>query len=272
MAHEIEPLVEDRLYRVGCTVGLDELSWVGRERPGFEPLNCYLFLDSDQAVFIDSCCAIAKPVVRDVLENLVAGRSVSIFPTRNEEDCIGNMDIVFTYGKNIHLLWGGAGGILEWINDPLVDPLVAKSFVGRIPFLNARNGVKTTIGEKINLEFYQAPLREMVMTQWAFDSTTKTLFTSDFFSWHHLDSADESPIVTSVGHNPSVEDVAADIDARINWLKDAHCPDAIEKFANFFEEREVEVIAPVHGAVLAGADVVRSNVALSLDALALLTV
>jgi hypothetical protein len=56
------------------------------------------------------------------------------------------MGYVFGSCPQPTLLFGSAGGILEWVNDPAVSILEVRDFLGRIPIVEARNGAQRDIG------------------------------------------------------------------------------------------------------------------------------
>jgi len=211
-------LIPNRLYRIGCTVRAERLSWLAEDIPGgFEPLNAYLLLDQQNAVFIDMGAPIMLPAIREAIDTVVGSRRAWASYTRNEADCIGNMGWILGSCPNPTLLFGGAGGILEWINDPAVSIMEVRDFLGRVPIVESRNGTTNRIGE-LSLEWLDAGLKQMLMTQWAFEPSSGCLFTSDAFGFRHLRSADQSMIVENARRLPAPQTVARELVARIRAL------------------------------------------------------
>jgi hypothetical protein len=267
---DITTIVPGLLYRIGTVVGADNLSWLPWDATGYEPLNCYLFTLPDAAVFVDACPAISRPAVERALAELVGDRQVLVFPTRNEAECVGNLGLLLARGRDARLLFGGGGGILEWINHPDAPPAVTDNFLDVTPIDPAANGTSTRIGP-LHFDWMNAAVKEMFLTQWAYERTTRTLFTSDFFGWQHLAAPGAAVVHTAADPSPSAGTVADEIVNRINWLPGAHCPEIIDGFATLMSELDVETIAPVHGAVLSGRDLVTRSVDIALTALASLT-
>lgn len=265
---DITTLVPDLLYRVGSVVAAERLSWLPPEAAGFEPLNCYVYLQPDVAVFLDTNPAICRPAVEKALQELVGNRQVLVFPTRNEAECIGNLGYLLAKGRDARLLFGGGGGILEWINHPDAPPNEIDNFLDVTPIDPAANGTSTKI-EALHFDWMNAAMKEMFLTQWAYEASTKTLFTSDFFGWQHLADPDGSVVHDDPALVPSAAIVANEIPHRINWLPGANCPDLLAAFDQLFERLDVSIIAPVHGAVISGAAVAPS-IAVAREALALL--
>jgi hypothetical protein len=267
---DITPLVPGLLYRIGSVVEADNLSWLPWDATGYEPLNCYLFTLPDTAVFVDAGPAISKPAIERALTELVGDRQLLVFPTRNEAECVGNLGLLLARGKDARLLFGGGGGILEWINHPDAPPAVTDNFLDVTPIDPAANGTSADIGP-LHFDWMNAAMKEMFLTQWAYERTTKTLFTSDFFGWQHLTAPGDPVVHTAADPSPDARVVADEIVNRINWLPGAHCPDMLDGFVRVMSEYDVEIIAPVHGAVLAGRDLVARSVDTAKAALASLT-
>lgn len=261
------PLIPGRLYRIGCVVRAERLSWLPEDIPGgFEALNAYLLLDDDHAVFIDMGAPIMLPAIKKAVETLIGSRRVWVSYTRNEADCIGNLGWILGTCAQPTLLFGGAGGILEWINDPAVSIMEVRDFLGRIPIVESRNGMTSRIGS-LELQWLDAGAKQMLLTQWAFEPTTGCLFTSDSFGFRHLSSRDEAPIVESTRGLPSARRVARELVARMHWLRGATYPDILTRFETLFSERDVRMIAPVHGCVIRGRRAVRAYSQRMLEAL-----
>jgi hypothetical protein len=260
-------LAPGRLYRVGCLVRAERLSWLPADiAGGFEPLNAYVLTDDANCVFVEPGMPILLPALESAIEALVGERKVWVNFTRNEADCIGNMGYVFGSCPEPTLLFGGAGGILEWVNDPAVSMLEVRDFLGRIPIVEARNDTSHAIGA-LRLRWMDAGYKQMLMTQWALEETTGCLFTSDAMGYQHLAALDAPPVVESTRQLPSVDAVAAEIARRMNWMREAEYSEIIERFERIFREHDVRMVAPIHGCVLKGREVVAAHVKLVSKAL-----
>ena len=262
----VTTLIPDRLYRVGCVVRAEQLSWLPADLDAFEPLNAYVLMDQDNFLFQEMGSPVMLPAIKSALD-LIGNRKVYVWFSRNEADCIGNMGYIFGSCPQPTLLFGAmAGGILEWINDPAVEITEVRDFLGRIPIESVRNGVKRKLGA-FDLSYMDAGSKQMIMTQWAFDAGTGTMFTSESFGFRHLKGVNDSTVITSARGLPSVDTVAKEIVARFNWMREADYPEIIERFEKIFKEHEVQILAPVHGCVIKGREAVRAHVKLMTDAL-----
>ena len=262
----ITTLVPDRLYRVGCVVRAERLSWLPADLDGYEPLNAYVVTDPGNCVFVEPGMPILLPALKSAIDTLVGDRKVWVNFTRNEADCIGNMGYLFGTCPDPTLLFGGVGGILEWINDPAVSILEVRDFLGRIPIVDAKNGSSRDIGA-LRFGWLEAAYKQMLITQWAYEATTGCLFTSDAMGYRHLSSVDAPPVVDSARGLPAVEAVTAEIAQRMNWMRESDYPGLIERFEAVFRERDVRMIAPIHGCVIRGREAVAAHVRLVSKAL-----
>lgn len=261
----VTPLIPDRLYRFGCMVRAERLSWLPEDLDAYEPLNGYLMVDKDNAVFWEMGAPIMLPAIQSAIE-LIGERKVWLSFSRNEADCIGNMGYVLGTCKQPTMLYGTAGGILEWINDPAVDILEVRDFLGRIPLVSSKNGESRQIGA-MDLSFMDAGSKMMLMTQWAYEKNTGTLFTSDSFGWRHCKAVDSPTVVDSAKGLPSVDTVAKELVARMNWMRESQYPELIDRFQSIFAKHDVQTIAPVHGCVIKGREAVKAHVKLAVDAM-----
>ncbi|GAB3430239.1 MBL fold metallo-hydrolase [Actinophytocola sediminis] len=267
----VTELVPDRLFRIGTTVPVQDLTWAP-DLPGrWEPLNCYLLRTPTAAIFLDAGPAIMRQELEKAVAELVGDRAVWIFPTRNEFDCIGNLGYLLGLRDDARLLFGGGGGILEWVNDPAADEAESRTFLGRREIVLARNGTTTEFDDGVRFHWLDAPVKEMFLTQWVYEESTRTLFSSDFFGWSHLDSAHAPVVAKDPEDLPGRTAVLDELPRRVNWLPGASAPEVIEAYDRVADAYEVERIAPVHGRVLSGAATVARAFADTRSALADLT-
>lgn len=266
-AHQtITELVPGRLYRIGCMVKAQRLSWLAHDLPGYEPVNAYLLTDANNAVFFEMGLPIARPAMEQAVNTLVGNRRVFVDFSRNEADCIGNMGYLLGTCKSPTLLYGTAGGILEWINDPHVSELEVLNFLGRIPIESAKNGETKKVGD-LEMTWLDAGSKMMLMTQWMYEKSTGTLFTSESFGWRHSPTLDTPVVVESAKDMPSVDTVAHEMVARMNWMRESTYPKVIDRFASIFQKYDVQMIAPVHGRVIKGREAVAAHVELAVAAM-----
>jgi hypothetical protein len=261
----VTPLIPGRLYRVGCIVRAERLSWLPADLDAYEPLNAYLLIDDKDVVFAEMGAPVMQPAIKSAL-SLIGDRKVWVWFSRNEADCIGNMGYVLGTCRNPTLLFGSGGGVLEWVNDPAVAITEVRDFLGRIPVESARNGVSKQVGS-LNFKFMDAGSKQMFLTQWAFEESTGTLFTSESFGFRHASSVSSPTVIESASGLPSRDAVAKELVARFNWMRESSYPEITERFEKIFKEHDVQMLAPVHGAVIKGRKAVDAHVKLALSAM-----
>jgi hypothetical protein len=261
----VTTLVPNRLYRIGCLVRAERLSWLPADLDAYEPLNAYLLMDSDNAIFAELGLPVALPAIKSALR-MIGERKVWVWFTRNEPDCIGNMGYVLGTCERPTLLYGTGGGVLEWVNDPAVAITEVRNFLGRIPIESARNGVSKAIGS-FGLNFMDAGVKQMFLTQWAYEASTGTMFTSESFGFRHAAALDSPTVIESSKGLPSVDTVAKELVSRFNWMREANYPEIIDRFEQIFKDHDVQILAPVHGAVIKGREAVAAHVKLATAAL-----
>lgn len=263
----ITELVPGRLYRIGCVVKAERLSWLAQDIPGaYEAVNAYMLRDDDNVVFFEMGLPVARPAMEKAVATLIGNRKVYVDFSRNEADCIGNMGYLLGTCKDPTLLYGTAGGILEWVNDPHVSELEVLNFLGRVPIESAKNGETKKIGA-MDMTFMDAGSKMMLMTQWMFEKSTGCLFTSESFGWRHLKSANASIVVDSADGLPSVDAVSREMVARMNWMRESEYPKVLDRFVSIFKDNDVQMIAPVHGCVIKGREAVAAHVELAVAAM-----
>ncbi|GAA2253402.1 hypothetical protein GCM10010402_05680 [Actinomadura luteofluorescens] len=251
----ITELVPGVLYRIGATVPARDLTWMADSPGVHEPLNCYLLVTPDEAVFVDAGPAIIAPQVAEAARDLVGDREIAVFPTRNEFDCIGNLGLLLGLRDDVRLLFGGGGGILEWIGDPATGG--RDGFLGRREIVLAPNGTDTAFAGGVRFHWFDAPVKQMFLTQWAYEESTKTLFTSDFFGWVHAPGPDGPITAGDPADLPALDGLLEEIPRRMNWLPGATAPEVVSALAEVAAAHDVRRIAPVHGRVISGPAAVR---------------
>ncbi|GGK99024.1 hypothetical protein [Nocardia jinanensis] len=263
-------LIEGHLYRIGSEVPIDRISWIPEGVTGTEPLNCYAFVGDAEFFMVDTGAEISAPAVRDALGALRGDRELWVHLTRNEHECIGNLETVLTARAQPKLVFGSGGGILEWLLEPTADGLGAENMIGKVEMVLAPNGQTLHTPGGLRFHWIDAPVKLMFLTQWAYEETSRTLFTSDFFAWQHLHSPEHGVVLTDPAELSGPRQVAAEIRSRVGWLPGAALPDLAQDLRAVVERYEVDRLAPVHGRILEGRDVVARGVDIACEALDLL--
>lgn len=222
---------------------------------GTSTMNVYLVREPERALLIDTGWTVHRREILEALERLVPDTtSLSILHTRlGEYDSVCNTTAIVN-SRRIHTLYGNQiSG--EWTD---YDAMLK----GRQPASQrlAQEAV-ISLSESRALEVFLAELR-LLPTFWAYDSRTRTMFTSDMFSYVVESPGREPPFVTS---SDSVDErVVADhlLEGRYWWLPHVDPRPLQEALLSRFQRFDVHTIAPGYGALIRGPAAVRRHVAI----------
>jgi flavorubredoxin len=259
VAGEIVELAPGAVYRLGGRAARNgRVSWAVADGR-WEPISCYLLLEGADALLVDTGVAVHGPLIVDQLAELLPdGARLSLFLTRAELDCMGNVAAISERFPLERIVTGGVVNPFDTFD--VAADLVPES----VQFTRGADTSSLGVGPGRELDVLRPVLR-LLATFWAYDVATRTLFTSDAFGWVAADAAG-APVAADV--DVDVRDIRASLDAKFEWLADV--PDLSAVIAGvraLFDERPVDAIAPGHGCVLAGRSVVTRHVGALLSAL-----
>ena len=246
-ARDADRLADGRLLVAGGYVAADgTASWLPPSASGWQPANCHLLIEGDRAALVDTGLAAHATLVVEQLERHVpAGAPLSIFLTRAELDCIGNLGPI---ASNFALDGVFAGGN----NNPFDAFDAVPDVRGAVHLHVGRQGreVPIALSPSRTLEVLDAPLR-LLATYWAYDSGTRTLFTSDSFGHCLVDSPGASRVVTE--EDGVDEDAVLEYAlAKFGWIERATTALVAAGLETVFAEREIEILAPTNGCAIIG--------------------
>jgi flavorubredoxin len=261
-------VVPDKLYRLGAMMPLDgRISWVPANLRGYQPANSYVILDGRNATLIDTGPALYEDEIVGQLKSVLpAGAHLTVFVTRLEPEGLGNIgpiqarigiDRIITGGiPNMFDSWNEIPGFVEMWNNRS-DWLGDRTFMDRVA-----TGESIPMGGSDRLLVLPAPLR-ILATFWVYDRETRTLFTTDVFGHTSVKSPTESPVRSSLAEDDTTyESAKAQVLAKFPWVAYANNRPIDEKLSQLFAERPIEIIAPMHGAVLRGEPLVNKHLEL----------
>jgi flavorubredoxin len=258
-------IVAGTLYAVGANVLLDDrVSWAPATGD-YQPMNCYAFVDPESPLIIDPGPAVVESAVVEGLASLIpADRRTPVFLTRFQFDGIGNLGALaerLTLGT---VYSGGSTNPFDAFDQ--VTSADTESRAGELSV--ARVGAGTfAVSDTRTIEIFEPFLRVLV-TYWAYDAETRTLFTSDTFTHVTVEAESSGRVLDSPAHDrTTVDDVRAHLFATFDWLPSAHTRPIVEQLERIFHERHVEVIAPDRGCILQGKEIVERHVAMVVQVL-----
>jgi flavorubredoxin len=252
-----DPLAGSRLFAAGGFIRADgTTSWLPDTARGWQPANCYVLLEDERAVLIDTGVAAHASLIVEQLKAVVPARvPLSIFLTRAELDCIGNVGPISEQLEVDGVFAGGNTNPFDAFDAVESARATIRVHVGK------RTGqLPIVISESRSLEVLDAPLR-LLATYWVFDSATGTLFTSDSFG-HQLVESPEDPRIVTDGDECDHDVVERHLLAKFGWIAEADTTLVRKGLEAVFADRDVEIIAPTNGCAIVG----RAAVAAHYDA------
>lgn len=263
--------ITTNLVHVGTSIPIDgRLSWRAPNAHGYEPIGGYLALDPEQALMIFTGVAAQRDEIVADVHSVLGSRRISLLVDRNEADVIGNLSAL-TKEFEVESIWyAGAGQIVRWftfddenrgVYDPdpplryMVPDSPALASMRRI-FGDRPSAVTMASGRTVRLVY--STLTTLGFS-WEWDEQTGTMFTGDFLS--HGSSAARGVLVLREDNDTTTyEDVRDHLFQRFYWMREARVKSLLDDLDQIFTEQCVERIAPNHGCVIEGADLVAQHV------------
>jgi hypothetical protein len=264
----------DGLHVLGGLIPLDgRVSWAPADASGFQPSNCYVLVEGDSALLVDTGLAVHEQLVLDGLADLIGeGAAVTMFFTRGEMDCVSNLEPIARRFDIEALYTGGATNPFDAFDELNAMRLRARrqqidqkgaggDSMARTPFIE--------IADERSLAI-ESPLLRLLPTFWGWDAATGTLFTSDSFTHGFVaDPSDPRVIDSPADDDATLESVSANLFAKYWWLPHATTEPLREWLSAKFADLAPEIVAPSRGCVLRGRKVVQRHLDLMLEALAI---
>jgi flavorubredoxin len=253
-------LVPNRLFALGDSIPNDgRISWLDGEAGGWEALNAYVLVEDSQAYIIDTQFPLLEATVRDqaiALRDRFGITDVTVLITRVVEfDCTGNAEIL-TRVLPVRRMYAHYGAE-EWIYFRGTAP--SRERIEYEPLLLQKNETLAWLAGR-PLTTIGAPLR-LLACAWVYDHATKTLFTSDGFS-HARPSTPEQRVLTAEEDTTDEEEVRDHLLRKFDYLEGADTRPVRAALDAVFSNFQVDRVAPTHGLVLEGAEVVARHVGL----------
>jgi hypothetical protein len=267
-----EALVPGRLFALSNGYEVDgRVSWHPPEQRGSAPMSVYLLREPDEDLLIDTGLTAHREQVLAGLRELGVGeRPLSLLALRpGEFDSICNLAPIvrafkvtnyYSYHPDV-LFWGEQDPDFPF--DLEHDTTIAA------PELVATNSLAAVeIGASGRAVDLIRPELRLLFTNWLYDSESRTLFTSDSFSWvvREPGQAEAGWVVREEEDETSEEDIRAHLVAsRYWWVTGANLEPIRAQLAELVENLSIDRIAPASGCVLEGESLVGKHFAL-LDA------
>jgi flavorubredoxin len=176
--------------------------------------------------------------------------SLSVFLTRAEPDCIGNLGAITDTFPFEHIYTGGARNQLDAFD--YATAFVASPGRGQREVIEVERrlpGQGIELGAGRWLEVIAPPIR-VLTTFWCYDPVARVLFSSDSFGQGVMAAPDAEPVLAKHHLEPGY--ARSHLLAKFGWLVGANTDGLRGLLAQLVAEREVETIAPTHGCVTVG--------------------
>lgn len=266
MPNQIIQLSGDRLSALVDTYAVDgRVSWHPPAARGLAPATCYLLVEGEEALLIDTGLTVhEQPLLAQLRTAVPAGAELSVLLLRQGEfDSMCNLpsivrafDVRTIYGQYVDApIWADVHAAEErrmtgeWAEGARLRTVLLPSD-GTLPF--GPGGART-------LDVFVPALR-LLGTYWVFDRATGTLFTSDSFTYAIRSGEDGPWLVTESDDTTTQAQVEEHLrTTRYWWLEGAYVDELRASLAAVFERFPVRRIAPAFGCVLEGEALVRRH-------------
>jgi flavorubredoxin len=224
------------------------VSWLGPQARGVEPYNLYFFDFENRLLLIDTGVAAHGDDLLRMLHERIEGRTLCVFLTRSELEAIGNLRRILCEFPNVQILTSCPLKPMELIHEMGIPHRHPPSKL--LPF-------DVTL-EADGLPSFRTvrPVIKTLGTGWLFEKETQTLFTTDLFSADLMESATDTPIRTSRDPFPSQDMLRETTIAKFAWFEFAEPGEFAAAWRACFSVQPISILAPSHGRIQAGADLV----------------
>jgi hypothetical protein len=265
-------LADNQLYALQNVFKLHgQASAYPGDATGYSVCNCYLIKQGDRAVLLDSgLVAHEQSLISQINRVIDPGTRLSVYPLRinefmsvcNVEALAGAFDVEQCYSSNADAaVWVNFGGRSD---APNPQPYSLKTTMVKREqtlYVGPQEQDRT-------LDAFQAPIR-LIGTRWIYDKATKTLFTSDSFSWEWSQDIDGPWELRNQDCTTTVAQLRSFLlNTRYWWLDGGNTNSLRKKMAVVFDKYDIENLAPGYGRVLRGRDLVARQYQMFDDALA----
>jgi hypothetical protein len=246
------------------------VSWLPMGLPGWLPVSAYVLRDGAEWMVIDTGLPVHLPQIEAALAQTVDGTTRRrMMNTRREQDCMANIGALVRRFGIAEVPYVGVLNPVE-----MTDVLENDEAEARIAALSQARAIRIEVGQvvdvgRLRIEPLRVQLR-LLATNWFFEQTTATLFTSDSFGFLTRPAPD-APLVRTPGEAPiAASDIAHMLSAKFDWLVGIDPAPILADLDAIFAARAVHRICPGYGCVIEGADAVAEALARMKDAIGLL--
>lgn len=236
---------------------------------GWTTSNLSLLVEDDHALLVGTGYSVHQDAILAQLDELVGDRPIAIVVPRAEFAAMCNArPIADRFRMDMAWLRIPSPPHLFLNFRPQFSDDPARDGLRDVPYELIERGHRLPVdlaGRRV-LEILSPELR-LLPNSWAYDEATRTLLSSDIFTWVTRATAEGPWLIGPGDPDPStpalVEHALAD--NRYWWIPGADMDEIRASLAELFETYEIDTVVPEHGPVLRGREVIERQVAL-LDA------
>jgi flavorubredoxin len=238
----VREVVPGRLYVLGGAYELDgRVTWAPSDEVGFQATNCFLLREGSRVTVIDPGPAYHADSLMAQLETLMPiGSELDVFLTRAEFDCFGCLGAISARYRVGKLMTGGAHNPFDAFDDVSQETPMERLAVGS----------EVNIGGSRKLSIIRPAIR-LLATFWAYDSGTRSLFTSDVFT-HLLGATADEAVNCDTNASATLSQIHRHLLAKHWWLASANTQPLLAALAETFTSRQIDYICPDRGRVICG--------------------
>ncbi len=257
---KILELEKDKLFLLQNIVKLDgRLIAFPPNQTGFAPLNCYILKEDTGALMIDTGYLYHEQSILNQLSKIISKKiPLLILPSRvNEFMSVGNVKSI-SQNFNVKGYYLAQPDAPDWFD--FTDK--ERDFsLQEIPTHVFGKNIEFELGFKTGrlVEIMSAPLR-LINTAWVYDKMTKTLFTSDMFTYGLSEKPSDKRILKEedeVCDNQFIKSFM--LNTRYWWLEGAKTNLLRKNIQRVFEKYDIATIAPGYGKLFQGKELVEKQ-------------
>ena len=253
----IVELEKDKLFLLQNIVELDgRLIAFPPNQTGFAPLNSYILKEDTGALMIDTGYLYHQDSILYQLSKVITpDLPLSVLPSRvNEFMSVGNAKAI-SQQFNVIDYYLAQPDAPDWFDftdseRDLELKVIPTHVIGK--------QIECEIGYKTGrfIEIMSAPLR-LINTAWVYDKLSKTLFTSDMFTYALSDNKDGPWILQEDDLRCESQFIKSFmLNTRYWWLEGAKTRSLRENIRRVFNEYDITTIAPGYGKIFRGRELV----------------
>ena len=247
---------------------------------GFASKNCYLLVEGNDALLIDTGFTVQEGQLLSWLDRLVTPETdLAILPVLYQEfqSVCNVVPVVERYGVRRLINAGGAHAAWQATSSDFRPELTDRpGYENKSPFddvkvLSFPAGTIFALDSdgRRRLELRRPRLRLLATTVWCYDEATETVFTGDSFSYTWRQDERGPWVIDDESADETTADSIYDylVSTRCWWLRGADVSSVLRDLAEVFEsDRRITTIAPAWGCILRGAETVKRHYELMCEA------